>query len=70
MTEFFPRVNVGEMYFNDREFNRRDRIPQRHAGMRECPRIQNHHRKRSPRFLDPVHQLPLMIALPKFDPNL
>jgi len=63
MAEFLPLVNIGQMYFNCRQADPRDSIPDRDAGVGIGSRVNDNSVVFCPSLLNPGNQLTLAIGL-------
>ena len=70
VTERLAREDVREMHFDDRPVEQRQRVEQRHRGMGERGRVDDHAGMRRSRILDPGNQLALDIRLLEIDVEL
>ena len=62
--ERFTRMHIGNMYFNHRQVDSRNGIPQSDGGMCITAGIKDHTLGPGTRFMQLVDQLPLDIGLP------
>src|SRR4051812_30349325 len=63
--EFFPGMDVREVYLNRRNSGRRDGVSQGYARMSVGRRIQRNHIEFPLRLLNPANQLSFEVGLPK-----
>src|SRR6185369_3588056 len=56
-------MDIGDMDLNGRDPHRRDRIPQCDAGMCITGCVNDNYIDPSPRFLDPINELPFRVRL-------
>lgn len=69
MAEFFPRVDIRNMNFNDRNSNRPHGVMQCDRCMRVGTGIERDTDSFIARFMQPIDQIALMIALAAVDKN-
>jgi hypothetical protein len=65
--ELFPPVNIRQVDFYDRNFDRAQCVPDRNRSVRVGARIDQNPMALFPGILNPINQLPFVIALQKLD---
>lgn len=67
MAEFFPRMNVGYVQFNNGDGNGPDGVMKRYGSVGVGPGVQGNTCCRLASFMKPVHQCSFVVALAKID---